>query len=174
MSKLTKLLGLGAIAAVAGTIGFHALAQTPPAGGPIGAGGMGPAAMMGHGPRGFADPASRLALLKTELGVTAAQSPAWDSYVKTVEDTSAAMRAKLQATGRPALRDMSPEDRARFRTEMQAEREQAASTVNAAATKLAAALDDGQKAKAVTILLALEGHGPGMGRFVVPGPAGAR
>jgi hypothetical protein len=155
MSKLTKLLGLGAIAAVAGTIGFHALAQTPPAGGPIGAGGMGPAAMMGHGPRGFADPGARLALLKTELGVTAAQSPAWDSYVKTVEDTSAAMRAKLQAAGRPALRDMSPEDRARFRTEMQA-------------------LDDGQKAKAVTILLALEGHGPGMGRFVVPGPAGAR
>jgi len=173
MSKLTKILGLGAVAAVAGTIGWHALADTPQPGGPFGPGAMGPmGAMMGHAPRGFADPAARLASLKTDLGITAAQAPAWDGYVKTVEDTAAAIRAKLQATGRAGMRDLSPEDRQKFRTEMQTQREQAAAAVNAAAEKLASVLDDGQKAKATTILLDLTGHGPGIGRFAGPGPAG--
>lgn len=167
MSKLTKIIGLGAVAAIAGSIGWQALADTPTAGS-----GAAPFTVAGRAPRVFGDPASRLALLKSELGVTAAQAPAWDVYAKTVEDAAAAMRAKLQATGATSLRAMSPDQRAKFRSDMQAQREQSADAVNSAATKLAATLDDGQKAKATTILLDLTGHGPGMGRIAVPGAGG--
>jgi hypothetical protein len=49
MKKVTKILGAGAVLAVAGTLGWHALAQTPLHRGfpGMGPGGMGPGAMMG-------------------------------------------------------------------------------------------------------------------------------
>ena len=79
MRKITKLVGLGAAAAVIGTVGWHAYAQTPMHAGPNG---MGPGMMMGmghvDGPRGggFGNPASHLASLKNELGITAQQQAA--------------------------------------------------------------------------------------------------
>ena len=46
MKKITKILGVGAAVAIAGTIGWHALAQAPMHGGPNG---VGPGMMMGMG-----------------------------------------------------------------------------------------------------------------------------
>ncbi len=46
MKKITKLLGVGAVVAIAGTVGWHALAQGPMHGGPNG---MGPGMMMAMG-----------------------------------------------------------------------------------------------------------------------------
>jgi hypothetical protein len=46
MKRITKILGIGAAVAVAGSVGWHALAQAPMHGGPQG---MGPGMMMGMG-----------------------------------------------------------------------------------------------------------------------------
>src|SRR5579864_8031858 len=43
MNKITKILGVGALVAIAGTVGWHALAQGPMLGGPNG---VGPGMMM--------------------------------------------------------------------------------------------------------------------------------
>lgn len=169
MGKLTKILGLGAAVAVAGTIGWHAFAQ-PMHGGPQGAG---PGMMMGmgrgHGPMagGFADPTARLASLKTELGITTQQQPAWDAYVKVVTDTAATQR---QGVDRTAVHAMSDQDRQAFITQKRDQHDKAFQSVKAAAEKLLTALNDTQKTKAQEILPGLAAHGPGMMRHAGMGP----
>jgi hypothetical protein len=181
MRKITKILGVGAAVAVAGTIGWHALAQTPFHGGPHGMGmgmGMGPGMMMGmhrgHGPMagGFADPAAHLTSLKTELGITAPQEPVWDAYAKVVQDTAAAMKERRQGTDMTAMHNMSDQDRQAFITKMRDQHETAFQAVKAAAEKLLTALDDTQKTKAKEILPGLAVHEPGMMRHAGMGPGG--
>jgi hypothetical protein len=109
-------------------------------------GGMGPG-MRGqagpgtHGGPGFTqfDPA-RIGTLKTELGITAAQEPAWTKYVKTVQDAATTMK-----TAREAIREQAQKQH---------------ESVQTAANELLSTLDDTQKAKAQQTLPGLAfGHG---------------
>jgi hypothetical protein len=175
MRKIAKIVGLGAAAAIIGAVGWHAYAQTPMH---SGSHGMGPGMMMGthggHGPMGgpSADPASRLASLKSELGITAQQLPAWDAYAKTVQDTATAMKAQRQGMDMTKMHAMSDQDRQAFMSQMRERHDKAFAPVKAAAETLLAALDDAQKTKAKEILPGLAAHGPGMMRHAAGGGPG--
>lgn len=189
MRKLTKILTLGGAAAVAGTLGWAALADMPTNGGGRGMGmghGMGPGMMqhmgggMGHGMgagmgpgmgRGamhggpghaLADPA-QIETLKTELGITPAQKPAWDKYAKAVQEAAETMKAARESVDHDALSKMSPADRHAFGTSMREQRQEQFETVQTAAKELLATLDETQKAKATGRLPGLAERGPGMG-----------
>lgn len=142
MRKTTKIIGLGAAVVIAGTTAWYAFAQMPGPRGP----GFGPGFMHAAdpgGPMGFVgDPARHLAAIKAEIGITAAQEPAWNSYAKTVQDTAAAMQAEHQKTFE---------------------------TIKAAADKVTASLDDNQKGRAAYLLPGLAGLGFGM-RHGMGGP----
>ena len=161
MKRITKILGVAAAIAVAGTVGWHAVAQTPMGGGH--GSGMGPGMMMGgHGPMaGHVDTAAHLAALKTELGITAQQQPAWDAYAKSLADIAASMKTQHQGMDMTAMHSMSDQDRQARMTQMRDQHDKAFQTVKVAAEKLLVALDDAQKAKAKDILPGLAEHGPG-------------
>jgi len=188
MRKLTKILTLGGAAAVAGTLGWAALADMPTNGGGRGMGmghGMGPGMMqhmgsgmgggmgpgmgrgMGrgamHGGPGYAlaDPA-QIETLKTELGITPAQEPAWDKYAKTVQEAAETMKATRESVDHNALSKMSPPDRFAFGTNMREQRQKQFETIQNAAKELLAALDETQKAKATGLLPGLAQSGSGM------------
>ena len=80
-------------------------------------GGMGPGMM--HGGAGLTpfDPA-RLETLKTELGITAAQEPAWTKYAKTLQDAAAAMKTTREGIDPDTVSKMSPQDRFAFMTKI--------------------------------------------------------
>jgi hypothetical protein len=122
--------------------------------------GMGPGMMHGRPGGAFADPA-QLDTLKGELGITAAQEPAWSKYAKTVQDAAAAMKTVRESVNPSAVRGMSPADRFAFATRMREQGQKQFEAVRTAANELLAALDDAQKAKAGNIL-----PGPALG----PGP----
>lgn len=174
MRKFAKIVGLGAFAAVIGAVGWHAYAQTPMHADPHG---MGPGMMIGmghgHGPMGgqFADPASRLASLKSELGISTQQLPAWDAYAKTVQDTAAAMKAQRQVMDMTRMHAMSDQERQAFMSQMRERHDEAFATAKAAAETLLTALDDAQKTKAKESLPGLAAHGRGMMRHAVGGGA---
>jgi hypothetical protein len=176
MKTMTKILALGGAAAVAGTLGWTALADMPMHGGQHGMGmgmGMGPGMMQQmmqhrgggamHGGPGhaLADPA-QIETLKTELGITPAQEPAWNGYAKAVQEAAAAMKTARESVDPEAVGKMSPPDRFAFVTRMREQGEKRHETVQKAATELLAALDDTQKAKAADNLPGLAAHGPGM------------
>jgi hypothetical protein len=169
MKTITKIVGLSAVGVVAATLGWHALAETPMHGGPNG---MGPGMMTGmaggHGPMGggFADPATHLASLKTELGITAQQEPAWAAYSTVLQETATSIKAQHQGMDMAAIHNMSDQDRQAFMTQMREQHTKAFTPVKAAAEKLLTALDDTQKTKAKEILPGLAEHGPGMMRHV--------
>jgi hypothetical protein len=176
MNRTTKILALTAVVAVAGTVGWQALAQMP-MGNAHGPGmnmrsGMAMGMSGGHGPMagGLADPTARLADLKTELGITALQQPAWDDYAKVLADAVAAMKTQHEGMDMSAMRSLSDQDRQARMTQM---RDQHAA-VTAAAEKVLAALDDAQKAKAREVLPGLAEHGPGAMRHAGMGAHGAR
>lgn len=184
MKTITKILGLGGAVAVAGTLGWAALADMPANGGARGMGighGKGPGMMqhmgsgmgggMGHGTgRGamhggpsyaLADPA-QIETLKTELGITPAQEPAWDKYAKTVQETAETMKATRESVDHDALSKMRPPDRFAFGTNMREQRQKQFETIQNAAKELLAALDETQKAKATGLLPGLAQSGSGM------------
>jgi hypothetical protein len=121
---------------------------------------------MQGGPRfGFFDPA-RIDSLKTELGITAEQEPAWTQYTKTVEDAATAMKtARAELT-----KDATKVQQERFaaRTKMREQAQKQFETVKTAANELTAKLTDAQKAKAQQVLPGLA-FGPGMARAGGPG-----
>ena len=122
-------------------------------------GGMGPGMMHGGaGPTQF-DPA-RLETLKTELGITAAQEPAWTKYAKTVQDAAAAMKTTREGINPDTISKMSPQDRFAFVTKMREQMQKQFAAVKTAAEDLLATLDDTQKAKARQTLPGLA-FGPG-------------
>ena len=122
-------------------------------------GGMGPGMMHGAaGPTQF-DPA-RLEALKAELGITAAQEPAWTKYAKAVQDAAAAMKTTREGIDPDAVSKMTPQDRFAFVTKMREQGQKQFATVKTAAEELLATLDDTQKAKARQTLPGLA-FGPG-------------
>jgi LTXXQ motif family protein len=179
-----KVLVIGAITATAVLVGGWALAQTTghgPGGmgpgmmqhmgpmmgkgmmqhmGPGMGGGMGPGMMHGGpGPMQF-DPA-RVETLKTELGITAAQEPAWAKYAKAVQDAATAMKTTRESIDPSAVSKMTPQDHFAFMTKMREQGQKQFETVKTAADELLAALDDAQKAKARSTLPGLASFGPG-------------
>jgi len=183
--------------AVAQTVGHHRFGppfmhgQGP---GGMGPGSMGPGGMMGmhgqmgpgmrgqmgpgmrgqmgpgmHGGPGFAqfDPA-QIETFKKELGITAAQEPAWTKYAKAVQDAAATMKTTREGVDREAVSKMNPQDRFAFVSKVREQGQKQFETVQTAAKELLATLDDTQKAKAQETLPGLafgpgKMHGAGMG-----------
>lgn len=131
--------------------------------------------MQGHGMPGrgmpsgsgqfgmMADPASRLASLKTELAIKPEQAGAWETYSKAVTDTVADRRNRRDNVDREAVRKMEPKDREAFRSAMMKQRDEEQAKLKAAAEALIATLDDAQKAKARDALPGLAQAGEGAG-----------
>lgn len=187
-----KVLVIAGIAATAALVGGWALAQTAGHGpgrfgpsfmqgqgmmGQMGPGmgpdmmnrmghGMGPGMM--HGGAGVAPfDSARIGQLKTELGITAAQEPAWTKYAKVVEDAATAVKAAREGVDPATVGTMTPQDRFAFMTKIREQAQKQFATVKAAADELLATLDDTQKAKARETLPGLAfGSGPTRGAFM--------
>ena len=196
MNRKTKIIGAGIAAASLLALGAHAIAQGGHGGGHgnghgrmghggdmMGQGGMGggQGGMMGGG-RGRmggqqGDPAQRLEAAKTEIGIKAEQSAAWDDYAKVVTAFAAERRAHSEKIDRDAVHKMTPSERDSFRDSMRKQRDDGFAKVKAAAEGLVAQLDAPQKEKAQRVLPGLAsgergggmrhgigGHGNGHGK----------
>jgi hypothetical protein len=119
---------------------------------------MGPGMHGGPGLTQF-DPA-RIDTLKTELGITAAQEPAWTKYAKAVQDAATAMKTTREGVDPNSVSKLSPADRFAFVTKIREQAMKQFETVKTAADELLATLDETQKAKAQTTLPGLA-FGPG-------------
>ena len=123
-------------------------------------GGMGPMGMgrMGMGPQAFANPGafaeSRLAGLKAELKITAAQEPAWKTFADQAKQQAEAMQA-LMTSAQGSAQATAPE-RIELRTQIMKKRQEQMEKGAAAFKDLYAVLSPEQKA------LADQGFGPGM------------
>lgn len=176
MTKFSKVIGISAAVVAIGALGAFAFAQGPHG---MGGQGMGHGMKMGMGPGmkmggQMADPAARLATLKTELAITPAQEPAWSIYTKVVVDTATAQKAQHEKIDRDAVHKMAPNDRQAFMTGQQTQRQAAMATVRMAADTLLAALDEPQKAKARDSLPGLVDHGAGPMRHGMMGDHGMK
>jgi hypothetical protein len=102
-----------------------------------------------HGGPGLAqfDPA-KLDALKSELGITAAQEPAWTNYVKAVQDAATAMKARRESINPETVAKMTPADRFAFMSKVREQAQQQHEKVRTAANELLDKLDATQKAKA--------------------------
>ena len=149
MQKMSRRLALGLAGAI---LAGAAMAQ------PMGPGMMGDPGF-GHGMR---DPASYLAGLKTELGITAAQEPAWGEYAGTVQGMATQMRA-MHAAMFERMQAATWQERQDMMNGMFASRAEAHRMVAEAAQKLLPTLTPEQRARAATSLPGLTGPGPGMG-----------
>jgi hypothetical protein len=181
-----KVLVIGGIAATALLAGGWALAQSNDHGpgrfGPPfmrGEGGMGPGmhgmmgqgmhgqmgpgmrGQMGHGGPGltFADPA-RIDTLKTELGITPAQEPAWAKYTKALQDAAITMRTTRESIDPATISKMTPQERFAFVSKIREQAQKQFETVKTSVDELLATLDEAQKIKAQETLPGLA-FGPG-------------
>ena len=165
------LLGIASAALIAAAAG--AAAQPPTGRGPggpygpgmMGGGGGGPG-MMGGGPGmmgGYWNTGSYLAALKTQLGITPAEEPAWKEYTDTVSGVGEQMQG-LHQTMFESMGTASWPERQNLMNQMFQARQHAFDTVHEAATKLLASLDPSQKAKAQSILPGLAYRRGMMGR----------
>ena len=152
-SKLAQRLALATI--LAGFVPMVAVAQPPAGPGPaMMGGGMGPG-MMG----GYWNTATYLDGLKSRLGITAGQEPAWQDYSETVTSAGQQMQTQHQ-TMFEAMGTASWQERRNLMNSMFQTRQQASDSVHQAATKLVAALDPAQKERAQQTLPGLAyGHG---------------
>lgn len=126
--------------------------------------GRGPG-MMGPGPvrggAGFANPAAmvegRLAALKVELKITAAQEKAWSTFADSARTQSTTMLAhREQRIAQAQAGDVPAPERLARRTELARQHSAAMETMSAAVKDLYGALDDEQKKLADQWLA----HGP--------------
>jgi hypothetical protein len=131
--------------------------------------GAGPGPGGQGGMQAFAQPA-QIETLKREIGITAAQEPAWNEYVKALEETASTVRALREGIDREAVPAMSPADRFEFRQGMREQAEKRRESLKAAAEKLLAALEEAQKEVARDVLPGLAGPGRGPLRSAGPGP----
>lgn len=140
-----------------------ALAQTGPGRGAMG-GGPGRGMMGGAGGMMGAPwtTGSYLESLKGELGITAAQEPAWKEYAETVSGAAETMQAMHQ-TMYESMGTASWEERQNMMNAMFQARQGAFDSVREAAQKLTAALDPEQKKRADQALPGLV-YGRGMMR----------
>lgn len=182
-----KFLVIGGVAAATLLVSGWALAQSPGYG-PGGMMGMhdqmgqGMHGQMGPGMRGQMGPGmhggpgltqfdqARIDTLKTELGITSAQEPAWTKYAKAVQDSAATMQTMHDGVDPDAVSKMSPQDRHAFMTTMREQRQKQFETVQTAANELLATLDDAQKTKARKTLPGLAPFGPGTMHNAMRGP----
>ncbi|NEV60642.1 Spy/CpxP family protein refolding chaperone [Thiorhodococcus minor] len=107
------------------------------------------------GPKGFADPAARaqrLDQLKTSLGITPEQEPAWSKYAEAVTARDDIIRSRREARLGGSL---TPEQMDALRESRQSQREQMWS----ARQELYAALTPDQRAEAARLLSQKRGHG---------------
>jgi hypothetical protein len=114
-----------------------------------------------HGGPGLTqvDPA-RIDTLKTELGITPAQEPAWTKYATAVKDAATAMKTTHESVDPATVSKLSPADRFAFVSKIREQAQKQFGAVQTAANELLATLDDTQKAKAQTTLPGLA-SGPG-------------
>ena len=119
------------------------------------------AGMMRHHDWSYSDPASYLGALKADLGITAAQEPAWNEYAETVKSVSGQMQGTHQ-TMYEAMSSASWQERRDMMNRMFEARQQAFNTVHTAAEKLLTSLDASQRTKAATRLPGLVGPGHSM------------
>jgi hypothetical protein len=127
--------------------------------------GKGPGMMHGRQGAAFADP-TRLETLKAELGITATQETAWNTYTKAVQDAAAAMKTARESVDPEAVSRMTPAERFAFVSRMREQGQKQFEAVRTAANELLVVLDDTQKAKATTILPGLAfAPGPMHGAF---------
>ena len=134
--------------------GADAIAQPAPGGPGPGPGmmsrGPGPGMGMkrGAGPWSeYRDPAAYLDGLKGELGITAAQEPAWTAYATTVTSTAEQMRA-AHRTIWEAMATATWQERRDMMNNMFRSKTQAFDTVHTAAEQLLPALTPSQRARA--------------------------
>ncbi len=171
---MTRTIGRRIVVGVTflGLAGLAGLAAAQPMGGsgPMGRPGLGPMGgagggpgrgMMGGGMMGGAwNTGSYLDSVKTELGITAEQEPAWKAYADTVSGVGEQMQG-LHQTMFDAMGTASWQERRDMMNTMFQARQQAFDSVHEAAGKLETALTPAQKAKAQRILPGL-GYGRGM------------
>ena len=114
-----------------------------------------------HGGPGLAqfDPA-KIDTLKTELGITEIQEPAWTKYTKALQDAATTMKTAREAINPDAVSKLSPQDHFAFVTKIREQGQKRFETVKTAANELLATLNDAQKAKAQATLPGLA-FGPG-------------
>jgi hypothetical protein len=150
---------------------------TGPGGGGMGQG-MGPGGGMGRGGgpgfgRGMTDPVTYLAGLKTQLGITPAQEPAWTEYADTVQSVAGQMQA-MHASVFDSMQTATWQERRDMMNNMFQSRDAAHGIVEDAARKLLPSLTPAQATQAATTLPGLRtpaGRGPGMmGGARVPQP----
>jgi hypothetical protein len=121
---------------------------------------------------GLIDPA-RLDALKTELGITAAQEPAWTKYTKAIQDAATAMKTSRDGVNPDAIGKLGPQERFAFASKMHEQGQKQFETVKTAANELLATLNDTQKAKARQTLPGLAFRpGPMSGPFAGGPPFG--
>jgi len=127
----------------------------------------------GHDTRGGPDLAqfnpAQIETLKTTLGITPAQEPAWNKYAKAVQDAATTTRTTREGVDRDAVSKMNPQDRFAFVTKMREQGQKQFDTVQTAANELLATLDDAQKAKASETLPGIASFGPGATRNAMRG-----
>ncbi len=154
LSKLVRpasLLAAGTAIFLMAALSIHAQ-QMP---GMMGRGGM--MGMMGGCPMMGEDGAS-LASLKSEIGITDAQSPAWQAYASVLKKMSDGMQSRRQAMMQ-VMQSGSPVERLDMRIAAMESGEGMLKELKPALTALYAALSDDQKKKADQLL------GGGMGCF---------
>jgi len=117
-----------------------------------------------HGAPGLTqfDPA-RIDTLKTELGITAAQEPAWSKYAKAVQDAAATMKTTRESVNPETVSKLTPAERFAFVSKTREQAQKQHETVQTAASELLATLDETQKTKARETLPGLA-FGPGATR----------
>ena len=190
-----KVLWIGSIAAATVFVGGWAFAQSPGFGpdgmramhgqmgpgmhGPMGSGMHGQMGPGMRGPMGAGamhggpdltqfDPA-QIEILKTELGITNAQEPAWTKYAKAIQDAAVPMQTTREGVDTDTVSKMSPQDRFAFVSKMREQRQKNFETLQTAAKELLATLDDAQKAKASENLPGRASFGPGTMRNAMHG-----
>ncbi len=158
MRKITRALAAATIAAAigGGAIGIASgAAQAQPArkGAPQEAVQPVRAAYHGHGPgSAMGDPAEHLKRWKDDVGITDAQTAAWDAYAKVVTETAERMRAEHTDRPRHRFMEMSTAERLAELTKARATREDGHAKVKAAAEALLPGLTDTQKVRALMTL----------------------
>lgn len=142
------------------------VALSQPAAGP----GMGHGMMGGVGPGmggAFADPASYLDGLKTQLGISSTQQPAWNEYAGSLKAAATQMRVAHE-TMYDAMGTATWRERRDMMNRMFETRQQVWDTVHAAAQKLLPSLSAEQQAKASATLPGLRAGGRGMMSRMAP------
>jgi hypothetical protein len=154
MKRKLKRIAASALLMVSATIAA-AQSQTPQQWpmmdpgmhGMMGQGMMGPGMMMGYGPM----MEGRLAYLKAELGITEAQTEAWNGYVSAVKARTSTMQS-MHTTMMQAMQSGSAVERMQAHTQAMESMVESMKALTPATEALYKVLSDEQKKKADLLL----------------------